>query len=190
MSSFQFKEKPSDLNNIKLFRGQIALVSLNESFAEDIYKAFNEKIARHMTPSPAKDINETKAFIDHSIKGMKAENELVLAIIRQKNSSNNSTFEFLGCCGLHVRGNPKTPEFGIWLKESAHGNKYGLAAITELQQWALKNIHLDFFIYCVDKINIASRKIPEALGGKIYREAKVPTHSGEILDEVIYKIPV
>jgi hypothetical protein len=40
----------------------------------------------------------------------------------------------------------------------------------------------------VDRNNIASRKIPESLGGEIVKKLKLETPSGKILDEVVYKI--
>lgn len=183
MSAFEFKDDLNcDLNNLRITNNKITLVSLNHNFVGEIFKEFNEKIALHMTPTPAKEINETKAFIDASIQGMKSQKELVMAIIDQND-------EFLGCCGLHIRSESRTPEFGIWIKESAHGNKYGLNAITELQKWALNNINIDYFIYPVDRVNLASRNIPETLGGEVYKELKVKAHSGHELDEVVYKIP-
>jgi RimJ/RimL family protein N-acetyltransferase len=96
--------------------------------------------------------------------------------------------EFLGICGLHIRAGPDTPELGIWLKKSAHGERLGREAIHCLVAWA--KIHLDaaFLIYPVDRQNIPSRKIPESLGGVIFAEDKVKNMSGRILDEVIYRI--
>lgn len=182
MNSFQFKSNDFiDLNRIKIIAPQISLVSLNQSFANQIYREFNEKITLYMVPEPPQNINETHTFIENSIEGMKNQKELVLAII-------NDQEEFLGCCGLHGRDKWNTPELGIWLKQDAQGKKYGQMAINALFKWASKNIIFEYLIYPVDKENSASRKIPESLGGIIYSEAKVKTHSGNILDEVIYKI--
>ncbi|MDZ4875470.1 MAG: hypothetical protein CLLPBCKN_004866 [Chroococcidiopsis cubana SAG 39.79] len=63
----------------------------------------------------------------------------------------------------------KTPEFGIWLK-TAHGRKYGLEAIRGIKNWAEQNLDYEYFLYPVNRANIASRKIPETLGGKVVRE--------------------
>ena len=99
------------------------------------------------------------------------------------------TGEFLGCCGLHGKNNVRTPELGIWLKKDAHGKKLGREAIKTLCYWAVKNIDFEYLIYPVDRANISSCKIPEYLGGIIFDEKKVENMSGNILDEVVYKIP-
>ena len=113
---------------------------------------------------------------------MAAGSELGLVIQRIENH------EFLGICGLHIRTTPATPELGIWLKKSAHGQKLGREAIHCLVDWAKTNLDAAFLIYPVDRQNIPSRKIPESLGGVIFREDKVKNMSGHILDEVIYRI--
>jgi len=135
-----------------------------------------------MYPKPADKIDETLEFINNSINNMKTNSELILAITKKYNS------EFLGCCGLHIKETPDTPELGIWLKKSAHGNKYGQEAIKTLIDWCKENIEFDYLIYPVDKKNIPSRKIPESLGGTIFREEIVKTMNNTYLDEVIYKI--
>ena len=77
---------------------------------------------------------------------------------------------FLGCCGFHSEESPTTPEFGIWIKKDAHGNKYGREAIKILRHWAIENIDFDYAIYPVDKGNIASRKTAESLGGGVIKD--------------------
>ncbi|OPX97796.1 MAG: hypothetical protein A4E58_01205 [Syntrophorhabdus sp. PtaB.Bin006] len=135
-----------------------------------------------MSPRPAERIEETLSFIYESLDGIRKGRDLILAITKKENG------EFLGCCGLQGKGNPRTPELGVWIKKSAHGNKYGQEAIMTLTLWAVETIDFDYVIYPVDKANIASRKIPEALGGIVFEEKKVRARSGGCLDEVVYKI--
>jgi [ribosomal protein S5]-alanine N-acetyltransferase len=106
---------------------------------------------------------------------------LVLAILEEEKS------EFLGLAGLH-NIKSKTPEIGIWIKKSAHGNKYGLEAITAFIHWAKTNIDYTHLRYPVDKRNIASRRIPEMNGGIIMKEYKKINQRGFELDEVEYWI--
>jgi len=184
VNSLQAKNDAAvDLENVSIIGEKICLVSLNSSFAQDIFSEFSEEIASYMIPKPAQEIRETHDFIEASIQGMKNQEELVLAIVSTKR-------EFLGCCGLHGRGKGTTPELGIWLKKSAHGYRFGQSAINLLVTWASENLIIDYFIYPVDRENVPSRKIPESLGGTIFKEAKVKTHSNNVLDEVIYKIDV
>ncbi|MEM6437111.1 MAG: GNAT family N-acetyltransferase, partial [Cyanobacteria bacterium P01_D01_bin.115] len=133
-------------------------------------------------PAGAETIDETLAFITDSLAKMRRRTDLVLAIARREG-------EFLGCCGLHITQSHRTPELGIWLKKSAHGNGYGKEAIELLTTWAVANLEFEYAIYPVDKANIPSRKIPAALGGFVISEQKVEAMTGHILDEVVYKIP-
>ena len=74
------------------------------------------------------------------------------------------------------------------IKKSAHGNGYGREAVHTLVNWSKKNINIDYFIYPVDRRNIASCKIPESLGGEVVEEFKAETSTSKILDKVVYKI--
>jgi [ribosomal protein S5]-alanine N-acetyltransferase len=182
VETFAFKKMPLDLSGINIDGDRINLLSINEGYTEEIFKEFTPEITRYMLPKPAAVIDETKAFISASLEGMKAGRELVLVITA------NESGEFLGCCGLHGRCNPNTPEFGIWLKHSAHGNAYGLEAIKTLGRWAVENIEFDYAIYPVDRANIPSRKIAESMGGVVIEEKQVKTMREDILDELVYRI--
>ena len=172
-----------DLNSVAIETERLTLQPVTDDYAQDMFKEFTPEVTRYMFPSSPKEISETKGFIAETTK-LRSENaDLVLVILSQETS------EFLGVCGLHARKNPRQPEFGIWLKASAHGNGYGREAITGLYHWALETIEADFFVYPVDKDNAPSRKIPESLGGEIFAEEKKATMSGGELDIVTYKIP-
>jgi len=104
------------------------------------------------------------------------------AVIVDKN-----TGEFIGCGGLHHIDTPH-PEFGIWLKKSAHGHGYGKEAIVAMKDWADQNLAYEYLIYPVDKANIASCRIPEFLGGKISGEHSDVGMGGNKLNIVEYRI--
>ena len=97
------------------------------------------------------------------------------------------TKEFLGCAGLHHLDR-KTPELGIWLKKSSHGKNYGKESIFALKEWADKNIIYDYLLYPVADNNMPSRKIPEALGGKVAREYDKKNLSGVKHHFIEYRI--
>ena len=63
-----------------------------------------------------------------------------------------------------------------------------MEAIQTLTSWAVDTIDFDYAVYPVDRANIASRRIAEALGGTIFKERRVGTMSGGCLDEVVYRI--
>ena len=150
--------------------------------AEDIFREFTPEITRYMVPTSPDDIQQIRLFIDLSNKGMTNKEDLVLSITRTSNE------EFLGVCGLHGKKSPDTPELGIWLKKSAHGESLGREAITNLAAWAQSNLSYNYLLYPVDRDNIASRKIAEHLGGEIFHEKTRKSMSGKVLNEIAYKI--
>ncbi len=168
--------------SVRIETDDIVLLSIEESYAREIFQELTPEITRYMSPKPAERIEETLFFIYESRESMRRGRDLILVITKKENG------EFLGCCGLQGKRNPRTPELGIWIKKSAHGNKYGRKAIIALAWWAAETIDFDYIIYPVDKANIASRKIAEALGGIIFEEKKARTMSGDYLDEVVFKI--
>lgn len=182
MENFEFKNNINiDLQNISIVDRELKLVPISDKYAKEMFCEFSDEVTHYMAPKPAENINETLDFISCSIEGMKAKQELVLAI-----TSLND--EFLGCVALYCRGSAYSPELGVWVKKSAHGNGYGRKAVSSLFQWASNNINFKHAIYPVDRRNIASRKIPESLGGVVFKEVKMINESGKVLDEVVYQI--
>jgi RimJ/RimL family protein N-acetyltransferase len=82
----------------------------------------------------------------------------------------------------------RTPELGIWVKKAAHGHGYGREAITGLTGWAMQNLDFDYLVYPVDRRNLPSRRIPEALGGVIEAEYTMTNASGNLLEILEYRI--
>jgi RimJ/RimL family protein N-acetyltransferase len=183
MEKFEFRvNKPIDLTSLQIEGERIVLNSIHERYSSEIFKEFSDDVTQYMGPKSAETIEDTIFFINESINGMKAGHDLNLVITKKENG------EFLGCCGLHGKGNPRTPELGIWIKKDAHGNKYGQEAIRTLAMWGVLNIDFDFLVYPVDRANLASRKIPESLGGVVFHEQQVSTVRGISLDQVFYKL--
>lgn len=170
------------LLNLEIITSRLLLKPISIIYKEEIFREFTEKITTYMCPRPPQEISETESFINDSIAKMKNEKHLGFVILKK------DTKEFLGCTGIH-NINHKTPELGIWLKKTAHGNSYGLETITALKEWAEENLDYEYLIYPVDKENIPSRKIPEKLGGEIAREYDKINLSGRVLHLVEYRIP-
>lgn len=160
---------------------RLSLVSIGLVYRDNIFLEFTEEITVYMFPQPSDKIAGIDKFINSSLKGMEEGSNIQQVII------NSKTGEFLGCAGLH-KINTKTPEFGIWIKLGAHGNKYGLEAMSGLKDWADKHLDYEYIKYPVAVANIPSRKIAESLGGKIEREYVGKKQNGELMDEVEYRI--
>jgi RimJ/RimL family protein N-acetyltransferase len=179
--AFSFKHQPIDLLLFTIKSERLRLVPISLEYDRDIFQEFTPEITTYMFPKPAEDISETRAFIKESLQDMKTGNNLQMVILK-------SSGEFLGCCGLHGQANPRIPEFGIWLKNDAHGYGYGREAIQALYTWAKQNLEVEYYIYPVDRNNLASRNIPESLGGAVVREFVDIGLAGNRLDMLVYKI--
>lgn len=170
-----------ELLNVEIVTNHLRLKPISMNYKEDIFREFTQEIATYMYPRSAQDISETESFINDSVVGLKTRENLQLVILKKDSQ------EFLGCAGLH-NINRKTPEIGIWLKQSAHGNGYGLETVIALKEWAEQNLDYEYILYPVDRANIPSRRIPLLLGGQIAREFDSTSLSGRVLHLVEYKI--
>ncbi|MCR4329929.1 MAG: GNAT family N-acetyltransferase [Candidatus Roizmanbacteria bacterium] len=170
-----------NLLHISIESERLKLIPTTEKYAQEIFKEFSNDLTVFMYPKPAKKIDETLSYISLSRQTMEKGEQLQVVIL------NKLTNEFIGHGGISGL-NTDTPELGIWIKKSAHGNKFGREAVKALKEWTDKNKLYTYIMYPVDKRNIPSRKIAESLGGVIEDEYKKENMSGNILDEVEYRI--
>jgi RimJ/RimL family protein N-acetyltransferase len=77
-----------------------------------------------------------------------------------------------------------SPEVGLWIKESAHGQGFGGEVVAALVGWGHATLGKESFIYPVAVQNIASRRIAERLHGEIIGKRTNPKY-----DSVVYRIP-
>lgn len=175
----KFEQK--SLLNERIESERLLLVPISMEHKDDIFREFTEEVTTYMYPAPAKDISETENFIENSLKGLGEGSNLQLVILAKDSQ------EFLGSAGLHnVDG--KTPELGVWVKKSAHGKGLGKEAMVAIKKWADKNLDYDYLLYPVADKNIASRKIPESLGGKLEREYDGENMAGNNIHWLEYRI--
>ncbi|MDR0860929.1 MAG: GNAT family N-acetyltransferase [Candidatus Peribacteria bacterium] len=134
------------------------LVPLEEKYAEDYFRELNAEITKYMTPSPAKDISETKARMQGTIQKMQRKEKIALVYI------NKTTSEFIGGLNISGLGNP-TLKVGLWTKKSVHGQGFGREGMLALIERVQKNLDFEYILYPADKDNRPSRKIAELAGG-------------------------
>lgn len=173
---------PVNFETIEIFCDRVVLKPISMQYAEEIFKEFTDEITKLMIPKTPSQIEEVQSFIESSIKNMQDRVELILVIL------DKISHEFLGVCALHGQPDPRRPVLGIWLKKTAHGNKIGQEAISNLVNWARTNIVYEYFVYPCDESNIPSRKIAEKLQGIKFRTQEIKSLSGNILKEIAYKI--
>jgi len=173
-----------NLLDVEIVTNRLLLKSISIEYKENIFSEFTEEITTYMCPQSPREISETETFIQEGIAQLTSGSDLRVVILKKE------TQEFLGCAGIHGIHNVKQqhPELGIWLKKAAHGNKYGLEAIAAIKNWADANLKYEYLSYPVDRRNVASRKIPEALGGQISREYEHIKMNGNILHLLEYRI--
>lgn len=175
------KRPIENLLNVEIETERLTLKPVSLKYKDMIFSEFTDEVTKFMFPSTPKQIEDTENFINDARERIKNGLDLAVSIF------NKETNEFLGGGGIHHL-DTKTPELGIWIKKSAHGNKYGREAVAGLKEWADKNIEYEYLLYPVAKENIASRKIPESLGGKAMRELISKKQNGEDMEEVEYWI--
>ena len=163
---------------------RIILKPIASEYVDEMFKEFTPEITTYMFPRSPSHISETEQFIADACKQREAGTDLGFVILDKHKG------DFLGVCGLHGTRNPREPEFGIWLKKAAQKKALGREAISVLKAWSERTLSIDGFVYPVDRRNQPSRRIPEALGGKVVSKKKVATMSGGELDELIYLIPL
>jgi [ribosomal protein S5]-alanine N-acetyltransferase len=170
-----------NLLNVEIITNRLILKPVSMAYKDAIFSEFTEDITKYMCPQSPHHISEIEAFIESAILDLAKGSDLILVILKKDSQ------EFSGCAGLHgMLG--ETPKFGIWLKKAAHGHKYGLEAITGIKIWAEQKLDCESFLYPVDRANLPSRKIPEALGGEVIREYEHQKINGNILHLLEYRI--
>jgi len=77
-----------------------------------------------------------------------------------------------------------SPELGLWIKESAHGQGFGREIVAALVEWGHAALGKGSFTYPVAVQNTASRRIAENLQGEIIGNRTNPKY-----ESVVYRIP-
>lgn len=169
------------LTDVIIESERLLLLPTSEDYAREVFAAFTPAIAKYMYPMPAFAIEETLAFLRSARQAILDGHDLQVVILLEEDR------DFLGHAGLH-HIDTRTPELGIWLKLSAYGEGYGREVVAALCEWALEELDFDYLKYPVDRRNIASRRIPESLGGKVEAEYEQTSEAGDVLDLLEYRL--
>jgi polyribonucleotide nucleotidyltransferase len=149
--------------------------------AEEINREFTSEITEFLYSVPT-TLEETKENIIKNFSAAK-NGECFDSCIYSKND------EFLGKIGFYLKDNGSI-SFGIWIKESSQGNKFGTEAVLGIKKWVYENLKFTHIMYRVDKLNTKSQKIAETIGAIIYAERKTPNiDNSRIMDSFEYRLP-
>ena len=154
---------------------RLRLFEFQMTDAEEVFACITPAITRFMRWEPP-SWSDYKSRCEERLRAANANN--LSFVIRRRDTN-----ECLGMTGLEG-SDTSSPELGLWLKESVHGQGFGREVVTALAEWAHKNLGKASFTYPVAVQNTASRRIAEALGGEIIGNRTSPKY-----ESVIYKIP-
>ena len=155
---------------------RLQLSSFTMADAEDVFHCITPRVARYMRWEPPKSLSEYKASRQARLQ---ADDGSDLSLVVR----GNDTMECFGIAGLDGVDQP-TPELGIWLKESVHGQGYGFEAVKAVAEWATQNLGKMQLLYPVAVENVRSRRIAEKLNGQI-----IGKRTNAKYESVIYQIP-
>lgn len=170
-----------DLTTLTLDSERLRLLPISEVYTDVIFQEFTPDVATYMYPRPATQRTDTEMFVQSAMQENRESINLNMVITLRE------TGEFLGCVGLHNLADAR-PEFGIWVKQSAHMHGYGREAIRTLKRWADEHLAYEYLIYPVDSRNMSSRKIPESLGAAIISQYDGTGGMGQELTLIKYRI--
>lgn len=107
--------------NIEIRTRRLIIRPFSQDYLEEYYRQFTPEITRYQYPESFPDLRAADRLVSGFVKEMEKGNMLELVILTPDG-------EFIG--SLEVFGIRKeTPEVGLWLKSSAHGNGYGYEAL-------------------------------------------------------------
>lgn len=173
----------SDLSHTSITSARLALRAFTAADAAESFEEASATIARFMSWNQPASEREFETIWQGHLTQMKLGTELHL-VIRL-----NGTDEFGGRAGLHPADGTML-ETGVWIKESAQGDGYGREAVAAVTKWAGETFRASGFLYPVVDENIPSRRLAEALGGKVIgtRQRRKPGDKERKL--LLYHIPV
>ena len=144
-----------DFSEVSINSERLILRPLSFDYVEDIFKEFNENVTRYLERGPNKNIDAVNDFISKDIQASKNGNKVNFVILDRNN-------EFIGLSDLQ-KTDTRSPEFGLWVKESAWGQGFGSELIFAMAEWAQDNLDFDYLTYRADPENPGSWKIAEKL---------------------------
>jgi RimJ/RimL family protein N-acetyltransferase len=149
-----------DLSQTCITSARLTLRAFTAADAAESFAEANARIAKFMSWNPPAYETEYRTIWQKSLADMKAGSQLSL-VIRLTGTS-----EFIGLTGLEPADSDLL-ETGVWIKESAQGRGYGREAVAAVIEWASAVFHPSGFLWPVVDENMPSRRLAEALGGKI-----------------------
>ena len=132
-----FVQNNFDAESIESSRTSIKLITLE--YLEDVYEWASEKISEYLVINIKSTIEDTKNFLEKSIKQQNSRTDYVF-VVRDK-----QTNEFIGLWSIH-KIQTKNLTYGIWVKESKQWQWYGFEFSKAIIDRTFEHIRSDSFI--------------------------------------------
>jgi RimJ/RimL family protein N-acetyltransferase len=171
-----------DLSQTLITSARLTLRAFTAADAPETFAETNDRIAKYMSWSPPASEKDFRTIWQGHVSNMKAGKELHL-VIRLTNTN-----EFLGRAGLNPV-DASLLETGVWIKVSAHGHGYGREAVAAVMKWASEEFHPSGFLWPVVDENTPSRRLAEALQGKIIGTRQRHKAGDKDRALLLYRIP-
>ena len=154
---------------------RLQLTQFQITDAEEVFACITPSIARFMRWEPP----SWSEYLARCEERSRAPDLNTFSFVIRRRDSN----ECLGMTAVEAC-HTESPELGLWMKESAHGQGFGREVVAAVAAWAHKTLGKESFIYPVAVQNTASRRIAEGLHGEIIENRTNPKY-----ESVVYKIP-
>ena len=143
--------------------------------AQDVFRCITPAIAKFMPWEPP----SWSEYVTRCEKRVQAPEANTFSFVIRRLDNR----ECLGMASLED-ADSVSPELGLWLKESTHGQGFGREVVAALIEWGYATLGKESFLYPVAVQNIASRRIAEKLNGQVIASRNNPKY-----DSVVYRIP-
>jgi polyribonucleotide nucleotidyltransferase len=179
----QPKNELKDLSDVVIETERLRLRPIKLEDAQDIIDSFSPEVNQYLSFNEYHDIEVAREFIQKRIDQMKAGTDMQM-VVENKNG------EFLGSISLHGF---KTSILlaGLWFNKKFFNQGFGGESMPALVNWVEQNIKYNYIDYKVVTGNIASEKIAQKCGGKLFQENKKEyfQRKEKLMDLNIYHIP-
>lgn len=159
---------------------RLVIQPFTHAYLEDYYQEFTDEITKYQYPDSFPDVETANQLVSGFVADMNRGEMLELVILTRDGV-------FLG--SLEVFGlREETPEIGLWLKKSAHGQGYGYEALKAVIDSLNATKRYLYYLYEADVRNTPSIRLAQKFQCKKDGLEEITTESGKKLMLQTYRI--
>lgn len=159
---------------------RLIIQPFTHAYLEDYYQEFTDEITQYQYPDSFPDREAANQLVSAFVADMERGEMLELVILTRDGA-------FLG--SLEVFGlREQTPEIGLWLKKSAHGQGYGYEALKAVIEALNATNKYLYYLYEADVRNTPSIRLAQKFQYQKDGCEEITTDSGKRLMLETYRI--